>query len=160
MYKIGDKIVYPLHGAGEITGLVERHVLGVTKNYYKLKMTVGEMEVMIPVSAVDSVGVRDVITEQEANDLIEEFRKMECDDVVNWNKRYRENMQKLKSGSILKVANVVKGLMIRDKHKGLSTGERKMLTSAKQILLSEIVIAKKINTDQAEKILANIIVDH
>lgn len=160
MYKVGDKIVYPLHGAGEIVDMVEKHVLGATKKYYRLKMTVGEMEVMIPIGAVDSVGVRQVITEQEADDLIEAFRNMDCEDVANWNKRYRENMLKLKSGSILKVANVVKGLMVRDKNKGLSTGEKKMLTSARQILISEIVIAKNINAEQAEYILANSIKDY
>ena len=155
MYKIGDKVVYPMHGAGEIVGLEEKEVFGITKEYYVLDMPIGGMKVSLPVDSVEKIGVRDIISNEEADQLLENFSNYECDETTNWNKRYRENMEKIKSGSVTSVAYVVKALMIRDKDKGLSTGERKMLSSAKQILLSELILVKGITADKAETMISD-----
>ena len=153
MYKIGDKVVYPMHGAGVIVGLEEKEVFGKVKSYYVLNMPIGGMKVSLPVDSVDIIGVRDIISLEEADQLLEDFSNHECDETTNWNKRYRENMEKIKSGSVTSVAYVVKALMIRDKAKGLSTGERKMLSSAKQILLSELVLVRDISVAEAEALI-------
>jgi len=157
MYKIGDKVVYPMHGAGEIVALENKEIFGKVKKYYILSMPIGGMKVSLPVDSVDKIGVRDIITNIEADQLLENFSNYECDETTNWNKRYRENMELIKSGSVTKVAYVVKGLMIRDRAKGLSTGERKMLSSAKQILLSELILVKGISADKAESMISEII---
>lgn len=154
MYKIGDKVVYPMHGAGEITSLEDKEVFGIVKTYYVLNMPIGGMKVSLPVDSVDAIGVRRIISNEEADQLLENFANYEGEETVNWNKRYRENMEKIKSGSITSVAYVVKALMVRDKSKGLSTGERKMLSSAKQILLSELILVKKISAQEAEAMIS------
>ncbi|MBN2558435.1 MAG: CarD family transcriptional regulator [Clostridia bacterium] len=155
MYKIGDKVVYPMHGAGEIVDLKEKEIFGKIKSYYVLNMPIGGMKVSLPVDSVDKIGVRRIITNSEADQLLDDFSGYQCDETTNWNKRYRENMEKIKSGSVTSVAYVVKALMKRDRDKGLSTGERKMLSSAKQILLSELVLVKGISIDSAEKMISD-----
>lgn len=154
MYKIGDRVVYPMHGAGEIVSLEEKEVFGKVKTYYILNMPIGGMKVSLPIDAVDKIGIRKIISNEEADILLENFSNHVCDETTNWNRRYRENMEKIKSGSVTSVAYVVKALMIRDKAKGLSTGERKMLSSAKQILLSELVLVKNISVDKAAALIA------
>lgn len=160
MYKIGDKVVYPMHGAGEIVALKEKEIFGKVKKYYVLSMPIGGMKVSLPVDNVDKIGVRRIISNDEADRLIEDFTTYECEETKNWNKRYRENMEKIKSGSIKKVSHVVKALMLRDKEKGLSTGERKMLSSAKQILLSELILVKDLTPEQAEELIAEKVENH
>ena len=141
MYKIGDSVVYPMHGAGIIEDIEVKEVLGKEQSYYVVRMPIGDMKVMVPMNNAADVGMRDVIDEKEVQKVLEAFRTIETDVIQNWNKRFRENMAKIKSGDIFEVAAVVKSLMLRDKEKGLSTGERKMLSNAKQILISEIVVA-------------------
>lgn len=147
MFKIGDKIVYPMHGAGVIESIEEKEILGRTQKYYVLKMPIGDMKVMIPTHSVSDIGVREVINEAEVDKVFDILKDGSINVNANWNKRYRENMFKIKSGNIYEVADVVRTLMIRDRDKGLSTGERKMLNSAKQILLSELILAKGVNED-------------
>ena len=148
MYRIGDKIVYPMHGAGVIESIEEKEFLGQKQDYYILKMPLGDMRVMIPIQNVVGIGIRDVINMSEIDGVLDVLKDQTVNVNTNWNKRYRENMIKIKSGSIYEVADVVRTLMQREKSKGLSTGERKMLNSAKQILISELVLAK--GTDQLE----------
>jgi len=148
MFSVGDKIVYPMHGAGVIESIEEREILGQRQNYYVVKMPVGDMKVMIPTRNVDDIGIREVINVQDVERVFEILCDQSCNVTSNWNKRYRENMTKIKSGNIFEVADVVRSLMIREKEKGLSTGERKMLNSARQILISELVLAK--NSSQFE----------
>ncbi len=148
MFSIGDRIAHPLHGAGVINGIEERRINGVNRKYYQFRLPSGGMDVMIPVDHSDEVGIRPIIDAAEANALLENLGSIEIDMTQNWNRRYRENMIRIKSGNLTEVARVIKGLMARDAEKGLSTGERKMLRSAKQILISEIVLAK--GCDQAE----------
>ena len=148
MYSIGDKIVYPMHGAGVIEAIEEREYLGLKQDYYILKMPVGDLRVMIPIHNVVGVGIREIINPKEIEKVLRVLRDQSVNVTSNWNKRYRENMSKIRSGSIFEVADVVRSLMLREKGKGLSTGERKMLNSARQILISELVLAK--GTDQTE----------
>ncbi|MDP4181464.1 MAG: CarD family transcriptional regulator [Bacillota bacterium] len=153
MYNIGDKIVYPMHGAGVIESIEEKEILGQITNYYVVKIPVGEMKVMIPISNVEDIGIRQVISNQDADKVFAVLGEFEQISTNNWNKRYRENMTKIKSGNIFEIACVVRSLLQRDRDKGLSTGERKMLNSAKQILVSELVLAKGIDQYEVEKIM-------
>lgn len=157
LYNIGDVVVYPMHGAGVIEGIEEKEVLGKLQKYYVMKMPYSDMKVMIPMNNVDVIGIRDVISRDEADDVMNKFVSIDNTINTNWNKRFRENMVKIKSGNIYDVAVVVKSLMMRDRKKGLSTGERKMLANAKQIFISEIVMARKTTNDEVEKELYGII---
>ncbi len=148
MFNVGDKIVYPMHGAGVIESIEEREILGQKQNYYVMKMPVGDMKVMIPTHNIEDIGIREVISGCDVDKVFAILGDQNLNVNSNWNKRYRENMVKIKSGNIFEVADVVRSLMLRDREKGLSTGERKMLNSARQILISELVLAK--GTDQLE----------
>ncbi len=153
MFEIGDYIAHPMHGAGVIESIVTKKINGAERDYYVLKLPVGDMVVMVPVDGCESIGVRAIISDSEARKVLNSFSGLEICMTQNWNKRYRENMDMLKSGDLLKVAAVVKGLMCRDNERGLSTGERKMLHSAKQILISELVIAMSADYAQIEEAL-------
>lgn len=150
MFQIGDKIVHPMHGAGVIDGIVERKVNGVTRNYYSMKLPVGGMLVMVPIDTCTMIGVRPVLKADELEKVLAALPGIQVDMTSNWNRRYQENMARLKSGHLLEVAAVVKGLMQRELSKGLSTGERKMLHSAKQILISEIVMVQSASYEEVE----------
>ena len=150
MYNVGDKIVYPMHGAGIIESIEEKEILGKSCSYYVMKIPIGDLKVMIPTNNVDDIGIRDVVSISEADRVFKFMGDGENDISSNWNKRYRENMVKIKSGNIFEVANVVRSLMQRERDRGLSTGERKMLSSAKQILISELVLAKGLNQHEVE----------
>ena len=143
MFQVGDKIVHPMHGAGIVDSIVQKKINGVVREYYILKLPVGGMMVMIPTENSAEIGVRPVCEGSEADRVLAAIPDIEVDMTPNWNRRYRENMLRLKSGDLLEVARVVKGLMLREGERGLSTGERKMLHSAKQILISEIVMAEQ-----------------
>lgn len=150
-YKIGDRVLYPMHGAGVIEAIEEKKILGEIHSYYVLRLPAGDMKVMIPMKNVDEIGVRDIISRDEAAAVIAHFNAHVDRDDANWNKRFRDNMAKLKSGDINEVLEVVKNLMCRDRKKGLSTGERKMLSNAKQILISELVLTDVAGVDEIEK---------
>ncbi|MCL2627234.1 MAG: CarD family transcriptional regulator [Oscillospiraceae bacterium] len=150
MFSIGDMIAHPMHGAGVIDSIEERKMNGATRTYYILKMPAGGMVVMIPTESSEQIGVRPIVDSNEADELMKSIRGIDAEMTSNWNRRYRENMQRIKSGDLLEVARVVKGLMTRDVEKGLSTGERKMLHSAKQIFISEIVLSKNITYEEVE----------
>ncbi len=150
MFKVGDKIVHPMHGAGVIDGIVSQKINGVLRDYYMMKLPVGGMVVMIPTCNSSEIGVRAIVAAAEAEQVMAEWSEIPVDMTQNWNHRYRENMSRLKSGNLREVARVVKSLMQRDGDRGLSTGERKMLHSAKQILLSELVLAQSISYEEAE----------
>lgn len=148
MYKIGDKVVYPNHGAGTIVGIETKTILDEKKEYYIMKLPIGEMKVMIPVDKIDKIGIRDVISEKKANEVFELLNGEKSKMSQNWNRRYRANQEKLKTGDIFEVAEVVRNLSIRDREKGLSTGEKKMLSNARKILISELVLAKDMNEEE------------
>ena len=148
MFSIGDKIVYPMHGAGVVEGIEEKLILGESKSYYILKVPFGDMKIMIPCDSTDSVGVREVICFTEIS-VVEDALSSESTEMPgNWNRRYRDNMEKLKTGDLSKVCEVVRNLMRVDKFKKLSTGEKKMLSNARQILLSELILVCDQNADE------------
>ncbi|MCL2741287.1 MAG: CarD family transcriptional regulator [Oscillospiraceae bacterium] len=142
MYAIGDKVVYPMHGAGVIDSIEEKEFLGQKSLYYVLRFPVGGMKVMVPVDNVVEIGIRDVISDAKAEEVMDSFSLKADESNDNWNKRYRDNMFKIKSGDIFEVASVVRSLVSRERERGLSMGERKMLSNARQILISELVLAK------------------
>lgn len=149
-FRVGDKIAHPLHGAGVIERTETRRIGGVERVYLVLKIPVGDLDVMIPEETCDKIGVRIIVGPAQINELFSAIPGIEISTNTNWNKRFRENMELIKSGDLLKVSSVIKGLMQRDREKGLSTGERKMLHSAKQIVLSEIVLSTGESYESAE----------
>lgn len=151
MFKVGDCIAHPMHGAGVIDSIQEKKVDGVTRQYYVLKIPVGGIVVMIPTESCGDIGVRSIVSPESAEAIIESIPKLEYDVNKNWNRRYRENMIRIKSGDLNEVARVIKALTARESEKGLSTGERKMLHSAKQILISEIVLSVGISYEEVEQ---------
>ncbi len=152
MFNIGDKIVYPMHGAGVIDSIEEKDILGEKQSYYILSMP-GEVKVMVPIDKAEQVGVRNIIDKSSADRVFNLLSQDETEMDKNWNKRYRDNMEKLKSGDIYEIADVVRNLSFKQKEKGLSTGEKKMLVNAKQILVSELVLAKQSNKDEMEELV-------
>ncbi len=157
MFNIGDKVVYPMHGAGTIEGVEEREILGKVHRYYVLRLPIGDMKVMIPVDNTKEIGLRDVIGPEEA-DRVMLVLKQECTEMsTNWNRRYRSNLEKIKSGDIYEVADVVRNLSNREREKGLSTGERKMLDSAKEILVSELILAKNWDRETTMSVLEDVL---
>ena len=154
VFQVNDKIVHPMHGAGIVESIVQKKINNVTREYYILKLPVRAMVVMIPTENCDEIGVRPVITKEKADEVLNSFVDIEVEMTANWNRRYRENMDRLKSGDIREVACVVKGLMQRDGLRGgLSTGEHKMLISAKQILISELVLAQGSTYEEVEAVI-------
>ncbi len=156
MFNIGDKIVYPMHGAGVIDSIEEKDILGEKQAYYILKMP-GEVKVMVPVDRAEQVGVRNIIDKTSADKVFSVLSQDETEMEKNWNKRYRDNMDKMKSGDAYEIADVVRNLSFKQKEKGLSTGEKKMLLNAKQILVSELTLAENSNKEEMEEIVNNTI---
>ena len=153
MFSIGDKIVYPMHGAGIIEQIEEKKILGEIRKYYILNVPCGDMKIMIPVDSSDEIGIRSIISECELAHVMDILQDKSSEMSTNWNRRYRENMEKLKTGDVMEVAEVVRNLMRTDRQKKLSTGEKKMLTNAKQILSSEIILIKGIDLTEANNII-------
>ncbi|MFO7887039.1 MAG: CarD family transcriptional regulator [Eubacteriales bacterium] len=157
MYRLGDKIVYPMHGAGVIESVEEKEVLGEKKKYFIIKMPVNEMKLMIPVDNVENIGVRKIISNSEVKEVFDILKEDSNLNKMNWNKRYRANMDRMKSGDIFEVARIVRSLTFRDQEKGLSTGEKKMLSNAKQILISELILAEDSSSEEVETRINKII---
>lgn len=151
MFQIGDKIAHPLHGAGTIDEIEEKRIDGKNKSYYVMHVPKGDMRVMIPTDSCDAIGIRPIVAKKRAMEIMQQIPSLEIEEDNNWNRRYRENMVKIKSGDLLEVAAVIKSLVHRENERGLSTGERKMLHSAKQILLSEIVLSEESSYEDAEQ---------
>lgn len=149
-FQIGDKVVHPMYGAGVLESVVQKKVDGVTREYYIMKLPQRSMVVMIPTENSEEIGVRPVIDREQADKLLAAIPGIQVEMTANWNHRYRENLERLKSGNLLEVAAVVKGLTLRDARRGLSTGERKMLHSARQILISELVLSTSQSYEDVE----------
>ena len=149
MFQIGDVICHPMHGAGVIEDIVSR----TGKTFYLAKMIHGSMTVMIPCETAEAIGVRHIISAAEAEELIAAFYEIPYVFNENWSKRYRENLGKIKSGDLLKLSEVVKTLYLHDKEKSLSTGERKLFNTAKNILFSELSLSLGKSMSEIEHIL-------
>ena len=154
MFNVGDKVVYPMHGAGVIQNIDKKNILGEKTSYYIIKMP-GEVKVMVPTVKAEEIGVRNIIDCETANKVFQVLETNSTEMALNWNKRYRDNMDKMKSGDIYEVADVVRNLSFKQKERGLSTGEKKMLLNAKQILISELTLAENSQKEEIEQIVDN-----
>ena len=152
MFNIGDKVVHPLHGAGVIVSIDERSILDEKQSYYTIKMP-GEVKVMVPTAKAEEIGVRSIIDKEAANKVFGILEKDSTEMSMNWNKRYRDNMERMKTGNIYEVADIVRNLTFKQKDKGLSTGEKKMLLNARQILISELVLAQDKEKSEVEEMV-------
>ena len=140
-YRVGDTVVYPHHGAAVIQKREKRTLAGEERDYLVLRLTYGDLTLMVPADATDEVGLRDVVSKKQVDEV---FKLLEARDgtmPTNWSRRFKANYEKLKSGDIFQVAEVVRNLALREAEKGLSAGEKRMLTKSKQILVSELAAA-------------------
>lgn len=154
MYNVGDRVVYPMHGAGVIEDIQEREILGTIQKYYVLNIPIGNMKILVPISKMDDIGIRDLSSESLVDDACVILRDgIDEEEEGNWSKRYRDNMSKLRTGDIRNVAEVVHTLVIRERDKGLSTGEKKMLCCAKKILTSELILVKGWSQEYIDEVL-------
>lgn len=160
MFKIGDKVVYPMHGAGIIEGIEEKEILGDVKTFYVLKLPTKGMKVMLPVDNAQSLGVRNIVQSDDVSKVMTLLGQQKGVMPDNWNRRYRSNLEKVKTGDIFEVAQVVRNLEILDREKGLSTGERKMLNNTKQILVSELILANNMKEDEVFSLVNTTITHH
>lgn len=157
MYKIGDKVFYPMHGAGVIDDITQKEVLGEIKTCYIVGFAGGSIKISIPCDNADRVGIRAIVDAKNATEIIYSFGNEKIAEHDNWNVRYRENLEKIKGNSIRDISLVVKELMLREKKKSLSTGERKMLNSAKKILISELGLSLGKNYEEIDSALSAMI---
>ena len=154
MFNVGDNIVYPMHGAGIIENIEEKAILDEKQSYYIIKMP-GEVKVMVPTAKAEEIGVRNIIDKETAGKVINVLEQDSTEMSIKWNKRYRDNVEKMKSGDIFEVADIVRNLSFKQKEKGLSTTEKKMLLNAKQILISELVLAESSEKETMEELVEN-----
>ena len=153
MFNIGDYIVYPMYGAGIITDIIERDFLGEVRVYYSVSLPYSRMEASVPVDNCERLGVRPVIDPGDIPGVLDVLGGETEPMNPNWNKRYRENTERMQTGNILEVAAVVRNLVRTDRAKPLSTGEKKLLSTAKQILESELVYSGGYTMEQADEIV-------
>jgi CarD family transcriptional regulator len=157
MYSVGDKIVYPMHGAGIIEAIEEKQILGEAREYYIVRMPIGDMTIMVPCDSCQSVGVREIIEDRQLDNVSKTLAADSTAMQTNWNRRYRENMDKLKTGKLDCVCEVVRNLMRVEKTKKLSAGEKKMLSNAKQILISELILVSDLDGDEVEERIESLV---
>ena len=150
MFDVGDKVVYPHHGAAVIVKREQREDFGERREYLVLRLAYGDLTLKVPADNTDEVGLREVINDEEVEEVFAVLRKKEARMPANWSRRYKNHVEKLKSGDIYQVAEVVRNLSIRDKDKGLSAGEKRMLTNARRILVSELTFAIGVSEEEAE----------
>jgi CarD family transcriptional regulator len=156
-FKVGETVVYPHHGAALIEAIEERLLKGVKKTYLRLKVAQGDLTVLVPAENAEVVGVRDVVGQEGLDKVFEVLRAPHTEEPTNWSRRYKANLEKLASGDVNKVAEVVRDLWRRDKDRGLSAGEKRMLSKARQILVSELALAEGTNEDKAEVLLDEVL---
>jgi CarD family transcriptional regulator len=156
-FKVGDKVVYPHHGAATIEKKERVEAFGEKRDYLILKLAYGELTLKVPAEKADDIGLRDIINDEEVEEVFAVLRKKEARTPSNWSRRYKNHVEKLKSGDIYQVAEVVRNLSLREKDKGLSAGEKRMLGQARQILVSELTFAIGVDRDEAEVALDEVL---
>ena len=156
-FKVGETVVYPHHGAALIEAVEIRVIKGVDTEYLVLRVAQGELTERVPSDNVELVGVRDVVDAEGLEKVFEVLRQPYTEEPTNWSRRYKANLEKLASGDVIKVAEVVRDLWRRDKERGLSAGEKRMLSKARQILVSELALAEHTNEDKAEALLDEVL---
>ncbi|UNK71782.1 CarD family transcriptional regulator [Microbacterium sp. H1-D42] len=157
LFEVGETVVYPHHGAATIIEVKDRVIKGETKKYLKLNVTQGDLIIEVPAENVDLVGVRDVIGQEGLDHVFEVLRAPFTEEPTNWSRRYKANLEKLASGDVIKVSEVVRDLWRRDQDRGLSAGEKRMLAKARQILVSELALAEKTDEDKAGELLDQVL---
>ncbi len=153
MFSEGDKVVYPLYGAAVIEGLEQKIVDGNESSYYVLSMPIGNLKIMVSVKNASKLGIREVLPPDKIISIIDSIKEKPIQMADNWNQRYNENMEKIKTGNLTEVSEVFRNLRVREREKGLSSVEKKMLSTARQIILSEIILSWNVEKVKAEKIL-------
>ena len=156
MYQIGEKIVHPLYGAGVIENLEEKEVEGVLQSYYVLQIPVGNLKIMISAAKAEAQGIRGIHQSDEIVGIISSIIDAQVEMADNWNQRYKDNMERIKSGQLSEVSLVYRNLLLRERERGLSTAEKKLMTTSKQIILSELILAKNMERTEAEVLLEEI----
>ncbi len=156
-YNVGDKVVYPHHGAGTVTKKEKREVLGKEREYLTIQILHNDMTVMVPVDSADKAGLRKVIATRDVDEVIAVLRQDETKMPKNWNRRFKHNREKIKTGDIFELAEVVRNLSIRESEKGLSTGEKQMFNRAKKILASELMYARGLDEEAADAFLDEVL---
>ena len=156
-FDVGDKVVYPHHGAATIEKREKKEVFGKKQEYLVLRLAYGDLTLMVPADNAEEIGLRDVINDEEVEEVFAVLRKKEARMPTNWSRRFKNHVEKLKSGDIYQVAEVVRNLTIREKDKGLSAGEKRMLGKARQILVSELTFALKMDEETAEEKLDEVL---
>jgi CarD family transcriptional regulator len=157
LYEVGDKVVYPHHGAGKILKKEIKEVLGQKREYLTIQILYNDMTVMVPTENADKAGLRKVIGEETVEEVIAVLRDDGTHMPKNWNRRFKHNRDKIKTGDIFELAEVVRNLSIRDLDKGLSTGEKQMFGRAKKILASELMYARDMEEQEATDFLENLL---
>jgi CarD family transcriptional regulator len=157
LFEVGDKVVYPHHGAGTVVKREKREVLGQTREYLTIKILHNDMTVNVPVENAEQVGLRTVIDEDLVNNVVKALTGGSTEMPKNWNRRFKHNRDKMKTGDIFELAEVVKNLSLRDHEKGLSTGEKQMFVKAKKILASELMYAKAVDEEEAAEWLEEVL---
>jgi CarD family transcriptional regulator len=158
MFNEGDKISYPMHGAGYIEAIQDKSFLNEKRSYYVLKFSEGDIKVNVPVEGAEKAGLRKIISRDEYNRVIESFKSAdETEESSNWNRRNRENLEKMKSGDVFEIASVIKGLLKRETNKSLSSSEKKMLGTSMQILVSELALASNKKDEEVKKIITQML---
>lgn len=151
MFAIGDRVLYPMYGAGVIEAIEDKLVDGIKTAFYVLKISVGNLKISISVNKAEEKGIRNIIASDEVMDIIERTDIIDMPD--NWNVRYKENMERLKTGDLKTEVQVYKTLIIRERGRMLSSIEKKMLNNAKQIIVSEIILSQNVDKPTAERLL-------
>ena len=157
VFEVGETVVYPHHGADKIEEIKMRTVKGEEKMYLKLKVAQGDLTIEVPAENVDLVGVRDVVGKEGLEHVFDVLRAEFTEEPTNWSRRYKANLEKLASGDVIKVAEVVRDLWRRDHDRGLSAGEKRMLAKARQILISELALAEKTDEEKAASVLDEVL---
>ncbi|MGH3063880.1 MAG: CarD family transcriptional regulator [Gaiellaceae bacterium] len=158
MYKVGDKVVYPHHGAGTVVKKETREVLGEKREYLTIQILHNDMTVNVPAENADAVGLRKVINEDTVKEVVKALTGNGTTMPKNWNRRFKHNRDKMKTGDIFELAEVVRNLSLRDRDKGLSTGEKQMFVKAKKILISELMYAKGMDEEETAEWLDDVLV--
>ena len=151
MFNVGDRVVYPMYGAGVIEGIEDRDIDGRTITYYVLKIPVNNLKIMVSTEKAEKSGLRSIVSPEDVLHIVEDADVIEMSD--NWNQRYKDNMARLKTGDLLRVMQVFKTLFVREKSKSLSNIEKKLMGTARQIILSEIILSRNVDKHGAEELL-------
>ncbi|PRI10554.1 CarD family transcriptional regulator [Leucobacter massiliensis] len=157
-FEVGETVVYPHHGAAKIIEVKKRKLGGEEKLFLKLQVNQGDLTIEVPAENCDLVGVRDVIDQEGLERVFEVLRAPFTEEPTNWSRRYKANLEKLASGDVIKVSEVVRDLWRRDQEvRSLSAGEKRMLAKARQILVSELALAEKTDEEQASEVLDQVL---